>query len=341
MPFVVNGSFRDLETAQNSSALCLGLLSLCIARGYAERFRSGVLEKALGLAAILMILVIMVDKQGRVLFGADPTTRGPHHVDNGDLGSFEGNAGITTAIARSEQLRLRARGSDGGAFVVENLDGGPAFRRERVSEGHRIDALIFSPDGTTLAVADNPLTRQESEITIWNVQPGGEGKAPVVTLRHRLAVTGHSTYALAIFPDGGRLVSCRSHWHVRLWDIQSGKELEHFCPHGEDAEWTPVVEVVVVSPDGTRIATWGRGDMRLWGLGPLRLLRIFDDHRRWRLAPLRLELSPDGRSLIAQDVRYQSRWDLDPSPVPFIALVGTTGVLCGWLLLTAHGSKTT
>jgi WD40 repeat protein len=66
---------------------------------------------------------------------------------------------------------------------------------------------------------------------------------------------------VALSADGKRAVSASFDLTVRLWDVESGKELHVFRGH------TQSIWVVAISPDG-RLALSGGDDrvLRLWGL---------------------------------------------------------------------------
>jgi WD40 repeat protein len=112
---------------------------------------------------------------------------------------------------------------------------------------HGVDALAFSPDGTTLASAE------VDKIFLWDVATGKE-------LR-RMEKTGGIKQRLVFSPNGKTLASTApgNETVIRLWHVATGKPL---LPPGPDG----VIHTVAFSPDGTRVVTgsWHAPSLRLW-----------------------------------------------------------------------------
>jgi WD40 repeat protein len=129
-------------------------------------------------------------------------------------------------------------------------------------------ALVFSPDGGRLFTAGGLHSSRrdlldEGTIRVWDVPSG----RLVGTMR------GHQgmIYALALSPDGTRLLSAGGHpgegdhpFTVRLWDVASGKEVKSFEGH------TRAVVGVAFEPGGKRAVSISHDlSVRLWDLdGP-------------------------------------------------------------------------
>jgi WD40 repeat protein len=74
---------------------------------------------------------------------------------------------------------------------------------------------------------------------------------------------GHSDFvrALAVTPDGTRLVSASADETPKVWDLATGRELLTLEGH---SDW---VRAVAVTPDGTRVVSGSRDNtLKVWDL---------------------------------------------------------------------------
>ncbi len=112
--------------------------------------------------------------------------------------------------------------------------------------GDWVGPMAFTPDGRRLVVGGG---HGDPTIRVWDVASGRE----VLKLTgHALAVTG-----LAVTPDGRKVVSTSQDSSARVWDLETGKPLQH---------WTQVhwAWVVALSPDGAIAAVGSDGPIRRW-----------------------------------------------------------------------------
>jgi len=157
-------------------------------------------------------------------------------------------------------------------------------------------AVVFSPDGKTLAAAvdTGKLTYESRGIYLYDWASGKE-------IRHLVAANQlQMIYSLAYSPDGKTLASTGRGATIQLWDPATGKEIRR---GGEGNEmW---VETVAFSPDGKTVAAAGRDKaIVLWEAGTGKFIRriagavprvrpgIMFNERVWSLA-----FSPDGKTL--------------------------------------------
>ena len=169
-------------------------------------------------------------------------------------------------------------------------------RRARIGQapkGTRYTAAAFSPDGRSLAVADDR-----------TIQVYDSRRLP---LADPLMLTGHADLItdLEFTPDGRLLASSSYDDTVRLWNVRNrntfGTQLF------EQFDW---VQSVAFSPDGRTLAAAGRDeDVVLWNARTKKTLGDpLEGHSEWINS---IAFSPDGRMLASAaddgDVRL---WDV-------------------------------
>ena len=148
---------------------------------------------------------------------------------------------------------------------------------KRNTKKHRINDIAYSPDGTKLAVAAG------NGIWFYDAQTG-----------QKLAqCTGHIGKVLnvAFRPDGKTIASVGigHDQTVRIWDVQTGKNLRTFKYQAWD---------VAFSPDGKTIVCGDSShEVYLLDADTGKLLHTFTGHKGYDYHVLNVAFSPDGKTI--------------------------------------------
>jgi WD40 repeat protein len=129
---------------------------------------------------------------------------------------------------------------------------GTPLRTIRVGEG--LEAVVFSPDGTTLVTARNQFdfSRGESDtvIQVWDASTGRE--------IDRWTVRGQRVFDVSFQTDGTTLTTTAGvgeadsfQYEVRHWDLATHQEV------GRPEPWERPAAGAIASPTGDLVARWG------------------------------------------------------------------------------------
>ena len=123
---------------------------------------------------------------------------------------------------------------------------------------------------------------------------------------HKLALEGHTDYVLSVAfsPDGRTIASGSRDRTIRLWNAETGQELQILEGHRNG------VTTVAFSPDGRTLASGSWDDyIMLWDANTGKLLRTLDKHTDGVRA---VAFSPDSRTLASGSYDTTIRlWDVD------------------------------
>ena len=121
-----------------------------------------------------------------------------------------------------------------------------ALDRRLQGLGERVYDIAYSPDGKWMATASGD-PGQFGAVKLWLAEASGGGK-PV----RDLLESGDCVFAVAFSPDSKKLAAAGADRAIRIWDVESGKELAVIEDH---ADW---IFDIAFSPDGTRLASASR-----------------------------------------------------------------------------------
>jgi WD40 repeat protein len=135
--------------------------------------------------------------------------------------------------------------------------------------------LAFSPDGTKLAVADDSGTIQlrQAGSKNWTKRPKPASllsapKATIVAQSPAIIQKGGGADSKLSFSPDGKILAYVDCTHLRLWDVDSGKELKTIDPQVEK------ITAIAFSHDGTQIAagSWLKKGVTVWDIASAKML---------------------------------------------------------------------
>jgi uncharacterized protein (TIGR03067 family) len=149
--------------------------------------------------------------------------------------------------------------------------------------GHQspVKAVAFSPDGLLALSGSGYPDGLDCSLRLWKVATGKE-------LR-RYGRHAGPVMSVAFSPDGRLVVSGSTDGMVRLFDRESGREVQYFRTPTQN-----FINRLVFSRDGQRLLTGGDPDCRArwWDVAGARSVREFTGHTGFLTS---VALSPDGR----------------------------------------------
>ncbi len=160
---------------------------------------------------------------------------------------LEGHRDGVMAVAYAPDGKSLASGSLDNTVRLWNVETG---KEMHVLKGH--DKAVFSvaqsPTGKLVASAG-----RDGSIRLWDTKTG--------KLQHGMDHEG-SAYIVVFSPDGKSLASGGGR-HIRIWDVETGKEIRSWLAHAERAC------SLAFSPNGKVLASTGGWDgaIRLWDPG--------------------------------------------------------------------------
>jgi eukaryotic-like serine/threonine-protein kinase len=214
---------------------------------------------------------------------------------------------VGTSFAATPDLSLAAYGLAGGRIRVIDLSSGKDLWTA-VGAGYNITALVFSPDGKTLASGGGNL-ETNLDIRLWNVATGTE----IGSLK------GHGFWvsSLIFWPDGKKLASSSADQTIRTWDLTSQKCLDVLRGNRQE------VWCLALLPDGKTLVSGAKdGAVCSWDTS---LKHLQQPYTTIPENPGTWCFTPDSRSVMTVNHQGQvSRWTgLDFQQKEALVEVGT------------------
>ena len=185
--------------------------------------------------------------------------------------------------------------------------------------------------GRLLAAEESEIQSLLNQAKDWNRTPWIRPLAPILKapggeLLHILEGHAAGINAIALTPDGTRLVSASDDRTLKVWDLQTGSLLLTLEGH------TGIVKAVAIAPDGSHLIS-GAWDhtLRVWDLQTGRETQQFQEKTG---VVTDIEIAPNGRKFISaagvsagtdsSDIDRLKLWDLETG-AEITSLCGHTG----------------
>lgn len=216
------------------------------------------------------------------------------------LDSADGSTITTANWVETDEQGNKLPAGGGAKIQMWNVVTGKELRHFLVPGAGAVGMLtIMSPDGRKLFSGDG------NGPAVWDVETG--------KLLLRLGNYDGVVSAAAFSADGRKVAWGTIPGVVRLWDLETGEQMQRFA-EDDPLKFIGSVQSVSISPDGRRVlAASNDDDARLWDVETGKQLTLFqasDD--RINAAVNCAALSPDGSQVLTAAADRTARlWDVE------------------------------
>ncbi|TVY71375.1 Vegetative incompatibility protein HET-E-1 [Lachnellula suecica] len=178
-----------------------------------------------------------------------------------ELYNLKGHQESVEVIVFSSDAKLIASGSRDMTVKLWNMTTGTELHTLRGHEA-RITTIIFLPDDERLASA----SEDKSEVKLWDVTAGTESQT--------LGPFDEYGDPLALSSGGKLLVTRALISTIRVWDTETGDELQRFEHHDK-------IEKIAISPDGRLLVLGSFETVSMWDIANGTEKQSFEGHKGW------------------------------------------------------------
>jgi WD40 repeat protein/uncharacterized caspase-like protein len=250
-----------------------------------EKYRGWTLTYQIGHPSGVSAVVISPD--GRLVVSSGVSGINVWDAESGRL--LRTFADRVAAVAVSRDGRRIVSGSWDKTVKIWDAESGRLLRTF-ASHANAVVAVAISPDGHRIVSGDN------YTIMEWDAESGEILRTLPDHANAEDALNGairrtRVVRAIALSPDGRRIVSGGDDKTIKVWDAESGAVLRTLTGH---ADW---VYAIAVSPDGRRIVSGGADKtIKIWDAESGRLLLTLKGHEGGVYA---VTVSSDGKRIVS------------------------------------------
>jgi len=216
--------------------------------------------------------------------------------------TFEGHTSRVSSVCFSPDGRNTLSGSEDHTIKLWDIQTG---QETRCFQGHTdfVQSICFSPDSRHALSGSH-----DGTLRLWDIQTGQETRCfqgHTVSIRPTTSrfFVGDIVMSVCISPDGRYALSGSQDGTLRLWDIQSGKEIRSFGGHSD------IVYSVCFSTHGQQALSGLRnGTLKLWDILTGLVIGSFKGHSD---SIESVCISPDGRQALSGSSDHTMKlWDI-------------------------------